>query len=375
MGFSVDPDAVAALSKQMERLQEHATAGKSYVGSHTEISFTGEGLINLIAGGHREVQGQVEHFLSRLAEPTAATMSEALIDAARYYRSTDHASAEQLDGTYPGSDVAAARRDVDEVSAQAGAFEDVTDPTSHYTAPKDYHDELAYEPSWWDIASPSAMIRNAILKVTELGAMVGACDRGYDIYELILKPVCGDWAGMRACADVFRNVARAAEDMSENIRWSTQGMTDVWTGNAADGCQVHLLELARALDSAAEPLDAIAGEYQAAADGARDFRDALGPVISDAGDAALKAAASAGITVAAGSTKVGLPVALIVGAFTVSKIYRVIDLLRTALDLADRIESAARAFDSAGNSFGQVDADNPLPRLPDGAPRVPSPET
>lgn len=375
MGFSVEPDAVKALSKQVDRLEEHAIQGKSYVGSHTDIDFTGEGLINLISGGHREVQDQVEHFLRKLAEPTASTTAEALVDAARYYRSTDDGAAERLDATFPENDVAEARRGLEEVTVQAGAFEDVADPTGNFQAPKDYHDQLAYEPKWWDLASPSSAIRSAILKVTELGTTVGVCDRAYDVYELVLKPVVGDWAGMRASADVFRNAGAAAEDMSANVRWSAHSMEEVWTGNAASSCQVHLLELAKALDSAKDPLGTIADEYESAAEAARDLRDALGPLVSDAGDAAMKAAASAGITVAAGSTKVGLPVALIVGAFAVSKIYAVVDILTTILDLIGAFEAAVSAFDSAAKSFGQVDAGNPLPELPEGSMSLPASDT
>ncbi|SNR52715.1 hypothetical protein SAMN06265360_108190 [Haloechinothrix alba] len=108
MGFSVEPDAVASLSKQ------------------------------------------VEDFLGRLAAPTAAPTPEALIDAARYYRPTDNASAERLDATYPEHDVTEARRGVEDVTALAGTFEDVADPTGNYQAPKDYHDEFPHEPAWTD---------------------------------------------------------------------------------------------------------------------------------------------------------------------------------------------------------------------------------
>ncbi|MDV6014422.1 hypothetical protein [Haloechinothrix sp. LS1_15] len=364
MGFSVDPDAVAALSKQLERLQDHAIQGTSYVGNHSEIDFSGEGLINLISGGHREVQQQVENFLDRLANRTAATTAESLIDAARYYRSTDADSAARLDASYPEVDAGAAGRAPEEVSAQAGAFEDVADPTGHYRPPADYSDRMAYEPGWTDYAGPSSAARSLIMTLT-----------GNDIFEEILKPVCGDWAGMAATAEVWRNAAAATSDMGDNVRRSAQGLAEVWQGNAADGCQAHLLELARALEAATGALESLGDQYEAAAEGAQDLRDALGPVVADAADAALKAGASMGISGLAAKTGVGLPVALVVGAFAASRIYRVISLLRQAYDLIGRLEAAQDAFNSMANDFGRVDGSLPLPELPAEAPALPSPQT
>lgn len=373
MGFSVESDAVAALGKQVERLSEDALQGKSYVVEHTDINLTGEGLVNLIAGGHRQVQDQVENFLQKLADPTASSTAEALEVAARQYRSTDNANSAELDATYPSHDVAKARRGVEEVVAQVGVFEDVADPASRYKPPQDYNDDgdYAYEPDWWDLASPSSLVRDAIWKVTDAATALGICDRAYDPYEVVLKPVVGDWAGMRACADVFRNMGAATEDMATDIRWSAQSINKAWTGNAADSCQVHLLALASSLESAKKPLNDIAQEYQAASEGAVALRRAVGTLLSDISDAALTAAASAAVAGASGTTGVGLPIALVVGAFTLTRVYKVVNGLLNLLDLIGRIAAVVDTVNGAGNDFGKVDATNPLPALPGNSMTVP----
>lgn len=371
MGFSVEPSAVAALAEQQERLQEDANKGKSYVAQRTDLDWSGEGLINLVAGGHRSVQQQVEDFLGKLADPTSASTAEAFSQAAKYYRSTESSEAERVDRTYPESNVGAAKHGDDTVKANVGAFKDVTDPAEQYKPPKDYNGEFPYEPNWKDLISPASLLRDAIYKVTEAATSLGICDRAYDPFEVVLKPVCGDWAGLRACADVYRNVGSAATEMATNVRWSAQNLEERWTGNAADSAEVHLLNLAKALDGAKGPLEKIAKEYESAANGAHDFSASIGVLLSDLADAAITAAASTGITALAGSTGVGLPIALVVGAFTLTRVYKVVKGIKDIVDLLVRFEAAMKTFDSAGNDFGKVDEQSPLPKLPGGAPTVP----
>ncbi|MFC6865527.1 hypothetical protein [Haloechinothrix salitolerans] len=371
MGFSVEPDAVAGLSKQFDRLAEHATQGRSYVANHTDLDLTGEGLINLIAGGHQQVQDQVEQFLKSLADPTATSTAGALDAAAKYYRATDDANARELDATYPCVDVGAAKVGTERVEANVGAFQEVADPTARYQPPQDYNEEMPYEPHWSDLASPTSLVRDAIWNVTGAAASLGICDRAYDPFEVFLKPVVGDWAGMRGCADVFRNVSAAVTEMADNTRWYAQSLPGAWTGNAADSCQVHLFVLAKSLESARQPLEDIAKEYEGAAVGAQKLSSSIGVLLSDIADAALAAAASAAVS-GAGATGVGLPIALVIGAFTLTRIYKVVRGVMQLLDLIARIRATVDAFRGAAGDFGKVDATTPLPKLPANSMTLPS---
>ncbi|MGH3943034.1 MAG: hypothetical protein ACRDTG_31310 [Pseudonocardiaceae bacterium] len=166
-------------------------------------------------------------------------------------------------------------------------FADIAEPHERLKSPPDYDTAYPHEPQWYDIVSPGALLRDAIWTVTGAAASLGICDRAYDPYEVILKPLIGDWARVRACADVFRNLA----------------------------------------------------------------------------DAAIMAAASAGVAGLAGSTGVGLPIALIIGAFTLTRIYKVVHGIYTIIDTIARLDALAYATSSAQNSFGQIDSDSTLPAL------------
>jgi hypothetical protein len=83
--------------------------------------------------------------------------------------------------------------------------------------------------------------------VTGAAASLGICDRAYDPYEVILKPVIGDWASVRGCADVFRNLADGLGDMGTNTLWASQCTETAWTGQASSGCVAHLVSVAKGL--------------------------------------------------------------------------------------------------------------------------------
>lgn len=90
----------------------------------------------------------------------------------------------------------------------------------------------------------------------------------------------------------------------------------------------------------------------------------MASLLNDIADAAIIAAASAAVTGLAGSTGVGLPLALVLGAVTMTQIYRTV---RGVLRLIDIIAVSRAAIDlhqSALASFGLLASGVSLPRLP-----------
>ena len=237
------------------------------------------------------------------------------------------------------------------------------------TAPADGNSEYL---RWFDMVSPGALLRDAIWTVTGAAASLGICDRAYDPYEVILKPVIGDWASVRGCADVFRNLADGLGDMGTNTLWASQCTETAWTGQASSGCVAHLVSVAKGLSQAQQPLRDIAREYQGAADSMNELRNTIAALLNDIADAAIMAAASAGVAGLAGSTGVGLPIALIIGAFTLTRIYKVVNAIFTVIDLYARYDAATYAVKSAQDSFGKIDSGSPLPTLPQLVPPLPA---
>jgi uncharacterized protein YukE len=194
-------------------------------------------------------------------------------------------------------------------------------------------------------------------------ATVGWIERAYDPYDLALKPVVGDWAGFRGCADMFRNLDEALQTMSGNLHRSQTSMSEVWRGNAADSCHVHLGRIRLALADTQPALVGIADRYQEAADGQAEFRVVVAQLLDDLIDAAiiLVAAVAAGTVTA--KTLVGPIIAGVVGIREAGRIVRAI---RTILDWWARIDAVISGVRSAMDSFGQMQASEyHLPRLPE----------
>lgn len=355
----------------LDRIQQDSRAGRTYLDNETDINWTGEGIINILSGGHRNVQDRIRAFLGTVDTGVAGPTAEAVRASIDHYRNTDRGNAEALDRTYPPVNLPEAKQGTVPMLPEVAHFADTAKPQERLAAPPDHHAAYPHNPMWYDIVSPGALLRDAIWTVTGAAASLGICDRAYDPYEVILKPLIGDWAGVRGCADVFRNLADALGDMGVNALWGSQSAEAVWSGQAASGCVAHLIAVSKGLVNAQQPLRDIAQEYESAANSMNEFRNTIAALLNDIADAAIMAAASAGVAGLAGSTGVGLPIALIIGAFTLTRIYKVVNGIFAIIDTIARLDALAYATSSAQNSFGQIDSGSPLPTLPGSVPPLP----
>lgn len=371
MGFRVDEGGLQGMVEFSTRLGEDATASRRYFDNNTDINWTGEGLINILTGGHQSVQEHVSKYLGSINNPIATGLNEQLSGSLDYYRSTDDANEARLDEAYRGGDVGEAKQGTEPTNSNAPRFADLYTIEDFLKQVKDYNADFPYEPNWKDIISPSSLLRDAIWKVTEAGTSLGICDRPYDPFEVVLKPLIGDWAGMRACADVFENLGNALQAMGDNIQHAAEGTSEVWEGNAGSNAQAYLYNLSKPPRNCQQPLLDLAKEYKEAAQGAYDFSRTIGVLISDIADAAIAAAASAAITALAGSTGVGLPIALVVGAFTVSRIYKVVKAIRDVIDILVRLEALLNSVKATAGDFGLIESGGTLPTLPGGITGLP----
>lgn len=223
---------------------------------------------------------------------------------------------------------------------------------------------MEYQPKWHESISPTSQLRGAIYQVTKLGAALGICDRPYDPFEAILKPICGDWVGMARTGRVLDQVSRCVRDVGANQGWAAQCLRTAWTGNAADAAAAHLFRLAKSLQTTSETLFQLGRVYGTAAQGAFNLADTIGSLLSAIGDAAISAAASAAVAGGAASTGVGLPVAAIAGLVGVVEVTRVIDGVVNVIDLVGKFDTIISTAKSGMSHFGRIDGDYPLPELP-----------
>jgi hypothetical protein len=88
MSFSVDTAALAGLPALLDRMQEDARGGTTYLKAETDINWTGEGIINILSGGHRHVQDEIRTFLGTVETGVAGPTAAAVRASIEYYNRT-----------------------------------------------------------------------------------------------------------------------------------------------------------------------------------------------------------------------------------------------------------------------------------------------
>lgn len=352
MGFSVDVAALAGLPRQLDRLGEDAAAGRDYVDRHTQLG-AGEGIINLVLGGHREATKQVSQFFHTL-DSAAKGQSTGLGSALISYRSTDLAAAAAFDDKLPVIAWPTTEPDMGSLG-----FADRGEPQNVMTAPPDYSGEYRFEMKWHSYLSPTSHVRNVIWEATGLAAKLGIGQRPIDIFVEWLKPWLGDWAGFRACADVHRNLAVAALTMSANVRSGSIDAQFVWTGNAADASRRDLANIGDALNRANTKLDELSAEYISVAENTYKLAEAVAGMVVVAADLAVMALLE--LTLATrGGVALGAAMNL---TMAVGKIWQVIEVGMKVFDCIKIAESGAKAFTAGIDGFNVIDPNGPLPSL------------
>jgi hypothetical protein len=364
--FSVDPVALGGLPILLDRLGDDARASRAYLLNHTDLR-NGEGFFNLILGGHRKAVDRTTRFLDLLAEPIASGNAARVRAAMRYYTRTDAKAAAALDATLPGGG-RFAQISVDPDGLPTG-FSDRGEPTQTLNAPPDYSAHYPYHPKWTDLVSPTSYARAAVWLVTDLGTKLGLCDRPYDPFEEFVRPWVGDWGGLRACADVFENLAIACMRMSVNVNAGAHSAQAVWTGNAANGCRDILLALQDSIAGAHCQLSALGAEYRDAAQETYRLAEAVEGLLVEAVDLAIMAALEAATAAATVETIVG-PV--VMGGALAVTIWQIFVKLHDAVGVTKTAHDLAAIVDSALEGFNVIDPRRPMPALPAGMPDLPS---
>lgn len=344
MGFSVDVAALAGLPRQLDRLADDAAAGSDYVNRHTRLG-TGEGIFNLVLGGHREATKQVSQFF-RLVDMAAEGTSKGTTTALVHYRSTDLDAAAAFDAKLPAG--ASPHTDPDMGSL---GFADRGEPQNIMMTPPDYSSQYRFEMKWQSYLSPTSHVRNVIWEATGLAAKLGIIDRPIDVFIEWLKPWLGDWAGLRACADVHHNLAVATLTMSANVRSGSIDSQPVWAGNAADSCRRNLANIGSALNHANTKLDELSAHYVKVADNTFKLAEAVSGLVVVAADLAVMLL----LELYAGPVGAAINLAMSVG-----KIWQIIEIGMKILDCIKIAEYGTKAFTAGMSGFTVVDPNGSL---------------
>lgn len=352
MSFTVNAAGLAGLPEQLDRLQLDALRGSAYVGDHAALSYGG--VLNDIKANHEQIRDEVRGFLDKLDGPVAGNTAEAVRAATTYYVHTDAKAAASLDATYPATtsahaDVAGNYGATSYSSSALGArFRDVARPTDNYLPPPDRRDEYPDEPDALVLVSPSGVARQIIIHATELAESLGLGHR-WDPYEEVLKPLTGDWNGLRGCSDVYRSVGGAVGDMAMNLRAMAYDVPEVWTGNAADGLTGYLLSVADQLDGSKQAFADLGTGYENAAERAHEEFKQAGEMLSDLVDLALVFIAEAAGAGATAETVIGPVVFGAAGAIDAYEIFKAIHTVATAVSMVKvALESLGTTLTNSG---------------------------
>lgn len=282
MEFSVNTMALPGLAHLMDRRWRDLDGGRSYLATRTRIDAGDLGVLNWLRGTHERIVTAATAFLDRAAQDYTGRFATAVIEANLYYQRTDGSVAAALDRCLPGRDDTA-RPDLRSSRADPGLgpeiFADRTVPARHYQAPPDYHDYgVALGPV--SALSPASDARELIWQVSRLAVYLGLLDHPYDVIDEAVRPLSGDWAAFRACADVYSAVGAALADGAGCVQDGVGSVGDVWTGNAADACSASLARFAAELKSASVALDAVSGSYRQCAEQIKALAEVLGALLT-----------------------------------------------------------------------------------------------
>jgi hypothetical protein len=371
MTLYVDTDGLTAAAGMVQRAADDVIAARDHFEENGKILWVLDGIINIVEDESNRIRWSILAFLNNVGQNALPAAAEAITDARNYYRRTDQASAEKIDATMPGVNVAAESKDVP--APQPGPsnrdltpLHDVREPAGRlgHVPFDDSAYGLDYQPKWHEMISPASALRNAIYQVTALASKIGMCDRAYDPYEVVLKPICGDWAGMARLGHVLNQLEWCLRDVASNLAWTAQGTLSVWMGNAGNGASAYLFKMAGTLDTSASTLDGLGKMYSQAAQSAFDLADTIGSLLSGVADAAIFAAAAGATAGGSAATGIGLPLAALAAIGGAVEVARVVHGVIEIIDYVGKFDTLASTLKSSMGHFGEIDGEFPVPELP-----------
>ncbi|MFJ1993302.1 hypothetical protein [Streptomyces asiaticus] len=164
-------------------------------------------------------------------------------------------------------------------------FTDLSEPTSHLTAPKapsEFTNPLKPLNDASDLISPTYWV-NEILSMA----------LGFNPKEKAQEYFAGDWEEYSKCSEAWGNLAKLCSEVSKNIDSGNKFLDKTWDGNAADAAYAYFKNIAEKCDELHSELNALKDEYFVIAEGVWSTAEVVGTILSQIGDLAATAAISA----------------------------------------------------------------------------------
>jgi hypothetical protein len=303
VGFSVDPGGVKQLSGALQVAADDATLIEQRVRDHTIIGWAGEGMLNSLKADiehtHQWAQS-VPRSVATLLDSSAAGFTQ----AATVYEHTDREAAKTYDRFYPDTegDRHAYLKDQPGPSS-GGLFKPPylgvkwqLEPSNHYPG-EDPGFGYKYN-AYTDAFSISGNIRGLVHKIC-----------GFDIFEVFLIKISGDWDGLWKAADELENCGSAVNTVGLMAQRYANDLPAAWTGDAGEAARESLLRLGLLISARKDQYKFVAAEYRKMANLSWDLFDALGIVLGEL----LDKMAEIAIAVAAGTATIETVIGGVIG--------------------------------------------------------------
>jgi hypothetical protein len=289
MEFSVNTAALPGLADMLNRRRDDLFASRDYVDVHTHISAHGQGIFNLLIGGHTQIVAGVKQFLTLAAEERAARYSGAVTDSVSYYSRSDAQSAAALDASYRGTDAGGypplSRRRADQGLGPEVFTDNSCNPG--LPAPRDQRFQFRIIQSGFDVFSPTRTIRTRVWDASSLLVKFGLMDHPVDVFDEIIHPLVGDWAAYATCSEAFQSLATVLDFESDSTNHAANAVHQLWTGNAADSCQFALDVFGFDLRTGADTVRALGTLYAQCSDQIQRQAELLDDYLTILGDTAV----------------------------------------------------------------------------------------
>lgn len=260
MGFVVQPGALDDYAKLVERNGINLSVANVHLAGESQLENT-EGLwIQHLLDAHTQTVDRMTTSMAQGFHRLGASADE-LGRTAAYYRSIDQTEAANLDAAYPASSrppvgapgPVSTRRRGEQGPTEAVAGDDIRDPLAHLTEPgdpPDFSDPMALFNTMGDYLSPTWWI-NQVLNDTI----------GVNPMEYVNQLVVGDWKGFARCGTMWDQLARAADDIGDNLDNGLRWLAAEWQGKAGDAAVRYFDYACKAIHSHADVFRVLQGKY------------------------------------------------------------------------------------------------------------------
>jgi hypothetical protein len=305
MALRVNHDGMGRLGDALERASIDAGLVERHIRVNADLPPRGEGMIQTLMGLHERAYpwGQ---WAARQISVQAGEAANGVRAATKMYHHTDRSAAAAMDETYARvrlPDMFTKRPGVPPtfvgptpVTPPPASFADLVEPENALRASLAFeHPDFQSKFNWLsDTLSPSAIVRSVVQAVFHK-----------DIFAFFLKDIGGDWNALYDCGTVWYQAAGAVREISSNLVAHAAHLPTVWTGNAADGCQLYLLQLDAATYSDVAMYEYTGQAYHEAAKSAWTQFDLAGDLLGDALDACVAIGVAIGAGAATSETIIG----------------------------------------------------------------------